>query len=720
MVANLVNEAVGHLLRRAADVDSDPDDAEVPEAGKMEFFSSWALFILIVLLIFALFTSYILQQRKIQAVHETVLSIFAGMFVGLIIRLSPESPIQDSVTFNYQFFFNLLLPPIILASGYELHQANFFRNIGTILTFAFAGTFISAIVLGLILYLWTRIPLDGLDISFVEAISVGATLSATDPVTVLAIFNLYKVEPKLYTVIFGESILNDAIAIVLFETAQKYAENDAASLSVLNFFEAIGLFLLVFLGSMIVGIFVGIATALGLKYTHVRRMPKIESCLIVLIAYASYFFSNGVYLSGIVSLLFCGITLKHYAYYNMSRRTQLTTKYLFQVLAQLSENFIFIYLGLDLFVESDLQFKPLFIMIAVLGICVARYLSVFPLSKAVNWFIRYRARRHGKDVADELPFSYQAMLFWAGLRGAVGVALAAGLTGVNARALRATVLVVVVLTVIIFGGTTARMLDILGIRTGIVEEVDSDDEFDIEVTHGGTYYKRANSTGIGYTPRRNDHTIPLDNVADNAQRPGVVSTDSYSSGNNRRPSPPQSVSPGIGARKAAAYNQRDRHSRRDRSSTQTLLGGSGSRSDSDLGSEDDVPGVQHRSHSRSGAGKEAGGDDAIDDFELDVDPMSDDDLPPAAPSTTSRLRRSPSHPQHLSPAGTSPAGASPARRAGESAPQREPLSARSALRELFSGGPTGDHAAWFRQLDEDFIKPKLLLDQSNHKGPGAV
>jgi len=392
------------------------------------------------------------------------------------------------------------------------------------------------------------------------------------------------------------------------------------------------------------------------------------------------------------------------------------------VLAQLSENFIFIYLGLDLFVDSYLEFKPLFILIAVFGICVARYLSVFPLSKAVNWFIRYRARRRGKDVADELPFSYQAMLFWAGLRGAVGVALAAGLSGVNGPALRATVLVVVVLTVIIFGGTTARMLDILGIRTGVVEEVDSDDEFDIEVTNGGTYYKRANSTGIGYTPRRNDLTIPLDNVADNAPRPGVVSTDSYSSGNNRRPSPPSrpnSVTQGVAARKAAAYNQRDRQARRDRSSTQTLLGpGLGSRSESDLASDDDIAG-----RSRSRAGKEAvlGGGDEIDDFDLDVDPLSDDDLPPAAPSTMSRLRRSPSQPQHLSPARVpTSASASPARRPTESAPQREPLSARNALRELFSGGPTGDHAAWFRQLDEDFIKPKLLLDQSNHKGPGAV
>lgn len=44
------------------------------------------------------------------------------MFVGLVIRLSPDSPIRDSLTFDYQFFFNLLLPPIILASGYELHQ----------------------------------------------------------------------------------------------------------------------------------------------------------------------------------------------------------------------------------------------------------------------------------------------------------------------------------------------------------------------------------------------------------------------------------------------------------------------------------------------------------------------------------------------------------------------------------------------------------------------
>ncbi|EMR62303.1 putative sodium hydrogen exchanger 3 protein [Eutypa lata UCREL1] len=425
----------------------------------------------------AFFTSYILQQKKVQAVHETVISIFAGLFL----RVSSDQTLRHLVSFDYQIFFNLLLPPIILNSGYELHQANFFRNIGTILTFAFAGTFLSAVVIGLLLWLYTRIPLEGLEMTFLDAISVGATLSATDPVTILAIFNTYKVDPKLYTIIFGESILNDAIAIVIFETAQKYKLNEAAkAYTFAHFFEGIGIFLAVFFGSLIIGVLVGIGTALILKFTYVRRYPQIESCLIVLIAYASYFFSQGCHLSGIVSLLFCGITLKHYAYFNMSRRTQLSTKYIFQVLAQLSENFIFIYLGLSLFTDNDLQFQPLLIIVTVMAVCAARWVAVFPLSKAINWFHRYRAARQGKEVSDELPYNYQAMLFWAGLRGAVGVALAALLIGENSYALKATVLVVVVLTVIIFGGTTARMLEIQGIRTGVVEEVDSDDEFDIE------------------------------------------------------------------------------------------------------------------------------------------------------------------------------------------------------------------------------------------------
>lgn len=92
--------------------------------------------------------------------------------------------------------------------------------------------------------------------------------------------------------------MNDAVAIVLFETAQRYKTGEVANLGIVSLFEAIGIFLLVFFGSLFIGTLVGIGTALALKYTLVRRYPKIESCLIVLIAYASYFFSNGIHMSG--------------------------------------------------------------------------------------------------------------------------------------------------------------------------------------------------------------------------------------------------------------------------------------------------------------------------------------------------------------------------------------------------------------------------------------
>ncbi|KAJ4304296.1 monovalent cation:H+ antiporter, CPA1 (nhx1) [Collariella sp. IMI 366227] len=468
------------------------------DAPKQENNAEWAIFILLMLLIVAFCVSYTMQQRKITAIHETVVSIFGGMTVGLILRVSGFDSIRDLVNFNYKYFFNLLLPPIILSSGYELHQANFFRNIGTILTFAFAGTFISAVVIGVLLWLYTAISLEGLDVSFIDAISVGATLSATDPVTILAIFNTFKVDPKLYTIIFGESILNDAVAIVIFESAQS-AGTKGGGIGIWSALHGIWYFLSEFFGSLAIGAIIGVLTALGLKYTYVRRYPHIESCLVVLIAYATYFFAQAIKMSGIVALLFCGITLKHYAYFNMSRRTQLTTKYIFRILAQLSENFIFIYLGLALFTEKNLVYQPLLIIVTILSVCAARWLAVFPLSKLINWFLRYRARRQGREAAEELPYSYQAMLFWAGLRGAVGVALSALFTAKETQALQATVLVVVVLTVIIFGGTTARMLEILGIRTGVTDEADSDDEFDIEAVGGGLY--KRSDTGIGFNPR---------------------------------------------------------------------------------------------------------------------------------------------------------------------------------------------------------------------------
>ncbi|KAI0920637.1 hypothetical protein AcV5_010323 [Taiwanofungus camphoratus] len=467
-----------------------PSPSTTPVPEDEEYYSSWSLFLVCGLLILSLWTSYYLQIKRIRAIHETLVAIFAGMIVGLVVRLAPGTMIREMLTFKHTLFFNLLLPPIILNSGYELKQENFFRNFGSILTFAFLGTFISAVGVGVLVYIYSFLGLESLEVTLIECLIFGSTLSATDPVTILAIFNQYKVDPKLYTVIFGESLLNDAVSIVMYETLSRFHGTEIYASSL---FHGIGIFLLSFTVSMALGVAFGLAMSLMLKHSSLTLYPSIETCLVALCAYTCYFFSNGLEMSGIVSLLFCGITLKHYAYHTMSRRTQRATKYIFSTLAQLSENFIFIYLGLSLFTSPPSSakvtsyVKPLFIAVATVAVVFTRYAAVFPLSEAINFVYRHaRGQRQ-----EELPHSYQMMIFWAGLRGAVGVALAAGFKGENAQTLRTTVLVVVVLTVVVFGGTTARMLEVLGIRTGVEDdEASSSDEEDMLPGRPGWYNRR--------------------------------------------------------------------------------------------------------------------------------------------------------------------------------------------------------------------------------------
>ena len=254
------------------------------------------------------------------------------------------------------------------------------------------------------------------------------------------------------------------------------------------------------------------------------------------------------------------------------------------------------------------------------------------------------------------------MLFWAGLRGAVGVALAAGLTGANGPTLQATVLVVVVLTVIIFGGTTARMLEIMGIRTGVVEEIDSDDEFDIETATNGTYYKSTGS-GVGYVPRRKSSGPEFDSDGIRANGGTDSAHGSYSSG-TPSVSPPNRPT----SRNNSTVGQRERDAILVQ---QSLL---------------------------------AHGDVAPSDGE-----DSDSDLPPAARTHAPRRKASP--PSRPAAPGSSQQAARPSGGADGH------MSASGAISQLFSG-TSEEQAAWFTQIDEGFIKPKLLLDQ-NKKGGGV-
>ncbi|KAJ1820894.1 monovalent cation:H+ antiporter, CPA1 (nhx1), partial [Coemansia sp. RSA 2598] len=481
LLSELVSSTTETLISTATETSTGlpdvPDGSGEPLPEDEEKVSSQALLILVSLLIAALLTSYYLQRWRIRTVHETVLSIFAGMAVGLVLRFSTGEYIKRIVTFDHTVFFNMLLPPIILNCGYNLQKTSITRNMTPVLTFAFIGTAISAVVIGILVQIYSFTSIENIGFSLLDSLMLGTILSATDPVTILAVFEQLRVDPKLFSIIFGETVFNDAVAIVLFVTlGDLRSRGQDFTLGAIP--GMLSSFMFVFSASLVVGMAMGVMMSLVCKHTRLYEYPSIEASLVLLVAYHSYLLSNAIELSGIVSLLFCAATMRQYTYRSLSTKSKRATRYLFHLLSGLAENFVFIYLGISLFTSSDVLFRPVFIVFVMIATCISRYMAIFPLSRVLNAIFKYR---HPSAPSSAQPVTHeeQTMLFWAGLRGAVAVALASEVSGKNGPLLRTTVLCVVVLSVTIFGGTTPQVVQLLDIRTGVPQPDSSDEDEDL-------------------------------------------------------------------------------------------------------------------------------------------------------------------------------------------------------------------------------------------------
>lgn len=146
---------------------------------------------------------------------ESCLLITVGLLVGGLIELAGEKvpPVLDS-----QLFFLCLLPPIILDAGYFLPIRPFMENLGTILMFAVVGTLWNSFFVGGLLYAVCQIQQgDAAGLSQLDLLSCllfGSIISAVDPVAVLAVFEEIHINELLHIIVFGESLLNDAVTVV--------------------------------------------------------------------------------------------------------------------------------------------------------------------------------------------------------------------------------------------------------------------------------------------------------------------------------------------------------------------------------------------------------------------------------------------------------------------------------------------------------------------------
>ncbi|NXJ09096.1 SL9A6 protein, partial [Odontophorus gujanensis] len=334
---------------------------------------------------------------QVQTSPATLLVNVSGKFYEYTLKgeISAQelNNVQDNemlrkVTFDPEVFFNILLPPIIFYAGYSLKRRHFFRNLGSILAYAFLGTAISCLVIGSVMYgcvaLMKVTGQLGGDFYFTDCLLFGAIVSATDPVTVLAIFHELQVDVELYALLFGESVLNDAVAIVLSSSIVAYqpAGDNSHTFDVTAMFKSIGIFLGIFSGSFAMGAATGVVTALisFSLFTKLREFPLLETGLFFLMSWSTFLLAEAC----VVAVLFCGITQAHYTYNNLSTESQHRTKQLFELLNFLAENFIFSYMGLALFTFQNHIFNPTFVVGAFLAIFLGRAANIYPLSFLLN------------------------------------------------------------------------------------------------------------------------------------------------------------------------------------------------------------------------------------------------------------------------------------------------------------------------------------------------
>ena len=234
-------------------------------------------------------------------------------------------------------FFDFLLPPIILNSGFNMRRKKFFQNIGNIAIFGLGVTFVCFALYSIASFLCIKYMdlqmtnyyannhgEDGgperIDIDFMRLLLFTALLCSSDVVAAVSIVS-YEAQPKLYSCVFGEGVFNDIVSIILFNTVESL---QSTSFQWYTVFIIIGQFLILGIVSIAVGLLFGIGSSLLFK--HVRFLtvsPIIETFLIFAFCYTSYFLSNlikinGLEMSGIISLLTCGIVNAHYTYYNIS------------------------------------------------------------------------------------------------------------------------------------------------------------------------------------------------------------------------------------------------------------------------------------------------------------------------------------------------------------------------------------------------------------------
>ncbi|KAL3981896.1 sodium/hydrogen exchanger 3 [Acanthocheilonema viteae] len=393
--------------------------------------------------------------HRFRSVHsllpDSALLIVLGLFFGYVFHLV----YPDEMYLKPDWFFLYLLPPIALDAGYFMPNKDFFRNFGTIMTYAVLGTLWNVFSIGMTLYFLH--DCFKVHTSLIEMFLFSTLISAVDPVAVLCVFEEIHVNQLLYICVFGESLLNDAVTIVLYQTFN--AMVDARTLTGADYATAASSFFVVSFGGLLIGLIWAILT--GFTTKHSQHLNVVQPLICLLFPYLAYLTAEMVAMSGILAIVICGLTMKQFVVGNLSRKSLVTVQYFMKTLSSSCEALIFVYLGISA-VSKNHDWDAVFIVGTLISCLVQRFIGVFFLTYVLNI---HRVQKI--DLVDQFIMSY------GGIRGAVcyGLVMSLDPSAVKAKNMFASCTVVVILfTVFVQGGTIKQLVKLLKVKQNEVHK----------------------------------------------------------------------------------------------------------------------------------------------------------------------------------------------------------------------------------------------------------
>jgi len=395
---------------------------------------------LILLLVAA---SVIAVLAKYLRIPYTVALVLGGLVLSLL-RLPHLSPLEPSQRPNWltpDVILILFLPALVFEGSVKLNVRDLLRDSAPLLLLANVGVLVATLVTGYLVHWVIGLPI-------LIALLFGAVISATDPISVLAIFKDLRMDKRLSIIIEGESLLNDGTAAVLFQIvlAAIVAGHIALVRGTGEFLVAVG-------GGAALGSGLGLVAS---KITKTIDDPQVEITLTTVLAYGSYLLAYHFHLSGILATASAGLIVGNVgAKDGMSAQTRTALVSFWEYLAFVMNSLVFLLIGLEIQIDALAHsWRP--VLFAIGAVLLGRAFSVYPLVTASNLF------------GEKIPARWQHVIVWGGLRGALALALALSLD--NTFPDRSLVLDltfgVVIFSILVQGLTIKSLLRILRLADG--------------------------------------------------------------------------------------------------------------------------------------------------------------------------------------------------------------------------------------------------------------